>query len=784
VPADTHSYGYDLLNRLTTVDTASYGYDNADNLTQLLSGGTQSFDAANQLANTGYQYDSRGNRTAAPQAGTVGVSGNEITDAVRSAGVQGDGRAAPDSSFGIWWAATNLVLNGGFETNTTGWSAAGSATLARDTTAHQFGVASLKIQTAASAGSGTTGAAVTVNASAPYTFSTWVNAPSGTTIQLKLQDNATIPASATATIAGNGAWQRASVTLTTSAGATRVTPSITQTTTASVAVRVDGAQIESGTGPTPYVQTNGATVRRSPADVTVPAGGLTPTQGWVAVRVRPGWAASSPTTGAFTTVFSWRDSSSDQITLYYRKDGAQWWAARVGGGTTRDVASATQTFAAGTAHTLIIAWDATRVALSVDGSPFSANTGTPAIPSWLPPRYELGDVNDAFNWLNGDVLWAAQGAGTLTNADATTINSVGSTDPTLAQLPSSPVRTWAADTTADQGQASYTYDQANRLTHAVTPAGTGTYTYNGDGLRMATTTGNGDTRHFAWDQTTSVPLMLTDGATSYVYGPGDLPIEQINGATPVWYHHDQLGSTRLLTDTNGTTVSTFTYDPYGNLSGTTGNATTPLGYAGQYTDPETGLTYMRARYYDPTTAQWLTRDPQVALTREAYGYVGGNPLNVTDPDGMNWLSDRASDVGGAIARGAARGWNDSGGKAVAWVNDNPGAAVTLLAAGTCVVGNVEGCAYATITAFGARTAQNVVEHKPVSVIATDAFATYATFSLATLPGYAGLGKLSGVLAAGEAGVMDSAKLWEQLLARGLLALPDMAGFLGGLLACR
>ena len=54
----------------------------------------------------------------------------------------------------------------------------------------------------------------------------------------------------------------------------------------------------------------------------------------------------------------------------------------------------------------------------------------------------------------------------------------------------------------------------------------------------------------------------------------------------------------------------------------------------QYTDPETGLIYLRARYYDPTTAQFLTRDPLDALTRSAYGYVGDNPMNGADPTGL------------------------------------------------------------------------------------------------------------------------------------------------------
>jgi len=54
----------------------------------------------------------------------------------------------------------------------------------------------------------------------------------------------------------------------------------------------------------------------------------------------------------------------------------------------------------------------------------------------------------------------------------------------------------------------------------------------------------------------------------------------------------------------------------------------------QYTDPETGLQYLRARYYDPTTGQFLTRDPYAAATRSAYAYVFGNPLSGIDPSGL------------------------------------------------------------------------------------------------------------------------------------------------------
>ncbi len=77
--------------------------------------------------------------------------------------------------------------------------------------------------------------------------------------------------------------------------------------------------------------------------------------------------------------------------------------------------------------------------------------------------------------------------------------------------------------------------------------------------------------------------------------------------TPTRYHHDQLGSPRSLSSATGATAATATYGPYGNLTASTGRLS-PLGFAGEYTDAETGFQYLRARYYDPVTGQFLSRD--------------------------------------------------------------------------------------------------------------------------------------------------------------------------------
>ncbi len=114
-------------------------------------------------------------------------------------------------------------------------------------------------------------------------------------------------------------------------------------------------------------------------------------------------------------------------------------------------------------------------------------------------------------------------------------------------------------------------------------------------------------------------------------------VEQINNTTGtvLYLHHDQAGSTRLITSGTGKNEGAYTFDAYGNQTGHTGTATTPLGYDGQYTSTDTGLIYLRARTYDPATAQFLSVDPAAALTRAPYNYATDNPLNHGDPTGLS-----------------------------------------------------------------------------------------------------------------------------------------------------
>ena len=200
--------------------------------------------------------------------------------------------------------------------------------------------------------------------------------------------------------------------------------------------------------------------------------------------------------------------------------------------------------------------------------------------------------------------------------------------------------------------ASITTNTATATVVAAQPATTA-YTYNGDGLRTATTNPTGSTTQFTWTQVDTQPLLIADGTNQYIQGPGGTPLEQIDAAgKATWLHDDPNGTVTTLTDTTGKITATYAFDPYGQPTGHTGTATTPIGYQGHYTDPDTGLNYLTARYYDPATTQFLTPDPLTDTTHQPYAYTDNNPLNRTDPTGLQtagWFTDYSALPSAALA---------------------------------------------------------------------------------------------------------------------------------------
>jgi len=161
-------------------------------------------------------------------------------------------------------------------------------------------------------------------------------------------------------------------------------------------------------------------------------------------------------------------------------------------------------------------------------------------------------------------------------------------------------------------------------------------------------------------------IEAADVAYDYIYGPGDTPVEQINlgTSTPTYLTYTPSDDSWLTTNTAGDQTGYWQYDAYGTLA--YGTPTTPFGYSGQYTDTTTGLVNDRARYYQPQTGGFTTRDPDYAGTDTAYTYASGDPISGADPTGqfgcgiLSVVCDTAEqDVGDAF-NGLEQGFSDVG----------------------------------------------------------------------------------------------------------------------------
>jgi len=123
----------------------------------------------------------------------------------------------------------------------------------------------------------------------------------------------------------------------------------------------------------------------------------------------------------------------------------------------------------------------------------------------------------------------------------------------------------------------------------------------------------------------------------------------VQAGTVTYVYADPQGTPLAEADASGNITARFEYTPYGVSVSSMGAAPDGPGYTGHVNDPDTGLVYMQARYYDPSMGRFLSVDPVTpssgnTFSFNRYDYANNNPINHADPDG------RCSDADGSCGR--------------------------------------------------------------------------------------------------------------------------------------
>ncbi len=267
------------------------------------------------------------------------------------------------------------------------------------------------------------------------------------------------------------------------------------------------------------------------------------------------------------------------------------------------------------------------------------------------------------------ILGSAPNSGTSANpltydavgnrlSDAGTTSTYNAANELVSQSGRSPA-TYTYDNSGDltsettsAGTTTYAYNAADELSHVTSPTSTITYTYDGDGNRVSeVVTGAGAmTEHFAWDESTKIPLLAeeTDGNYNllrrYIYGVG--PVAMQTPTATYYLYTDANDDVTAVSSQTGAILESIQYDAFGNATVTAIDGATPVTepilFQGQYLDAASGLYDLRARNYDPTTGRFTQRDPVIQLIGvpvvSPYIYAGDQPTTSADPTGLDLSS--------------------------------------------------------------------------------------------------------------------------------------------------
>ncbi|MBI9019938.1 MAG: RHS repeat-associated core domain-containing protein [Verrucomicrobia bacterium] len=178
------------------------------------------------------------------------------------------------------------------------------------------------------------------------------------------------------------------------------------------------------------------------------------------------------------------------------------------------------------------------------------------------------------------------------------------------------------------------------------------YSYDVLGRRASRTEGT-NVEQYVYDGNQIVADLDESGTIlrSYIWGPGidnllAITIYNATGTNTCYALKDHLNTVCALIDSFGNIVESYSYDAWGcpTILNSTGTELTESAIGNRYMfqgrehDSATGLYYFRARWYDPVTGRWLSKDPiGISGGLNQYVFCGNNPVNFVDPMGLYWF---------------------------------------------------------------------------------------------------------------------------------------------------
>ena len=192
------------------------------------------------------------------------------------------------------------------------------------------------------------------------------------------------------------------------------------------------------------------------------------------------------------------------------------------------------------------------------------------------------------------------------------------------------------------------WDGQNRLVRCTKAGVTSDYVYSSDGFRRRVTVGGVTT-----DSVLDNGMLVRERSggvnkATYLVGARGPEYRRDDSTGAVrWYLYDGLGSSLGEVDPSGNVTSSRKYDVYGAVRGGVNSGGTSkqkfVGALGHQSDDETGLVYMRARYYDPATGRFISQD-SVGSGLNWFIYCSDNPINRMDASGHDMISDIISSI--------------------------------------------------------------------------------------------------------------------------------------------